>query len=76
MTILSTLRGFKLYKRAAKHTAFVDDEKVKDEYYPESIEVIKKLTGASRVILFDHSKQPLTSCDSCVMNDSDFHSVH
>lgn len=47
--------GFQLYKRAVKHTSFTDDEKVKEEYYPESIELIKELTGASRVVLFDHS---------------------
>jgi len=40
--------GFKLYKRAAKHTA-----------------------GASRVILFDHSRQSPTSCYSCLMSDSE-----
>lgn len=43
-----------------KHTAFVDDEEIKREYYPESIELVKKATGASKVVLFDHS----TSCYS------------
>ena len=48
--------GFQFYKHTSKHTAFTDDEEIFREYYPESIELIKKLTGASRVELFDHSK--------------------
>jgi hypothetical protein len=52
--------GFQLFTRPTKHAAFDNDEKVKEEYYPESIEAIKELTGASRVVLFDHSKQSWT----------------
>jgi hypothetical protein len=47
--------GFQLFKKAASHKTFVDDAKVKEEYYPESIELIKELTGASTVVLFDHT---------------------
>lgn len=47
--------GFQFVKRAAKHTAFVDEEAIKKEYYAESIDLIKDVTGASRVVLFDHS---------------------
>ncbi|KAG5653927.1 hypothetical protein H0H81_009284 [Sphagnurus paluster] len=47
--------GFQLVHRPAKHTAFTEDEAVKREYYPESVELIKELTGASRVVLFDHT---------------------
>jgi hypothetical protein len=49
--------GFQFYKHTSKHTTFDNDEEIYREYYPESIELIKKLTGASRVELFDHSKQ-------------------
>jgi hypothetical protein len=48
--------GFQLYNRPSKHKAFTDDAEIEREYYPESIELIKELTGASRVVLFDHSK--------------------
>ena len=48
--------GFQFYKHTSKHTTFANDEEIRREYYPESIELIKKLTGASRVELFDHSK--------------------
>lgn len=48
--------GFQYFHRAAKHEAFIDDAEVEREYYPESIELIKELTGASRVVIFDHSE--------------------
>ncbi|KAF5342824.1 hypothetical protein D9758_013380 [Tetrapyrgos nigripes] len=47
--------GFQFYNEPAKHKSFKNDEEIKREYYPESIELIKKLTGASRVVLFDHT---------------------
>ena len=51
--------GFQFYKSPAKHTSFSNDQEIQDEYYPESIELLKKLTGASRVVIFDHSKSIL-----------------
>ena len=36
--------------------AFEDDAALEKEYYPESIALIKELTGASRVVVFDHSE--------------------
>jgi hypothetical protein len=54
--------GFQLYKRPTKFTGFRDDEKVFKEYYPECVEIIKEVTGASRVVLFDHSQSA-----SCVL---------
>ena len=47
--------GFQFYRRPAKHTRFLDEEEIRAEYYPESIELIKELTGATKVFLFDHS---------------------
>ena len=47
--------GFKFYKHASKLTTFDNDEEIRRVFYPESIELIKKLTGASRVEIFDHS---------------------
>jgi len=52
--------GFQLFRRPAKHTSFTTDEDIYREYYPESIELLKELTGASRVVLFDHSKHAST----------------
>ena len=47
--------GFQYFEHKSKHSSFTNDEEIYQEYYPESIELIKSLTGASRVVLFDHS---------------------
>jgi hypothetical protein len=47
--------GFQFYSHDSVHKKFVDDEEIKREYYPESEALLKKLTGANRVVLFDHS---------------------
>jgi len=47
--------GFQFFKGAASHAHFANDEEIEKEYYPESIELVKKLTGASRVVPFDHT---------------------
>ncbi|KAF9235941.1 hypothetical protein BU15DRAFT_89359 [Melanogaster broomeanus] len=47
--------GFQFVKKPAKHTTFVDEDDIKAEYYPESIALLKEVTGASRVVLFDHT---------------------
>jgi len=47
--------GFQFFKAPAKHTSFNSDAVIEEEYYPESIELLKKLTGANRVVLFDHT---------------------
>ncbi|KAJ3743709.1 hypothetical protein DFH05DRAFT_1242656 [Lentinula detonsa] len=47
--------GFQYYQHKSKHTSFSNDEEIEKEYYPESEELIKELTGASKVVLFDHT---------------------
>lgn len=49
--------GFAFVKARAEHKGFNNDEEIEREYYPESVELLKKLTGASRVVLFDHSRE-------------------
>ncbi|KAL4068775.1 hypothetical protein V8B97DRAFT_813543 [Scleroderma yunnanense] len=46
--------GFQYYCHPAKHTTFLNDKEIKEEYYPESMELIKKLTGATKVVVFGH----------------------
>ncbi len=48
--------GFQFSHRPTKVTNFQDDKELEEVYYPESIELIKELTGASRVVIFDHSQ--------------------
>ncbi|XP_006457246.1 hypothetical protein AGABI2DRAFT_229573, partial [Agaricus bisporus var. bisporus H97] len=49
--------GFQFHIRPTKLVAndFQDEKKVKGEYYAESTELIKEFTGASRVVIFDHT---------------------
>jgi len=48
--------GFQLISNSpSKHSGFTEDAAIESEYYPEVIENIKKVTGASRVVIFDHS---------------------
>lgn len=61
--------GFQYYHHKSKHTAFSNDEDIEREYYPESVELIKQLTGASKVVLFDHSASTLLL--TCTYNHHD-----
>ena len=55
-TVSLDTAGFQFYKIPTKYKGeFLDDEEIKREYYPECEELIKKLTGASKVVIFDHS---------------------
>ncbi|KAG6819920.1 hypothetical protein H0H93_007391 [Arthromyces matolae] len=47
--------GFQLVHGPASHKSFEDDEEIQREYYPESIELIKSVTGASKAVIFDHT---------------------
>ncbi|KAI1081702.1 hypothetical protein F5B20DRAFT_52948 [Whalleya microplaca] len=46
--------GFQFRRHASKAQDFHDPEKVEAEYYPESAQLLKEVTGASRVFIFDH----------------------
>lgn len=47
--------GFQLLQQPSSHKDFSDDKAIEREYYPESIDLIKGVTDASRVVIFDHS---------------------
>lgn len=55
-TLTLDTAGFQFFNAPSKHKSFESDSDIQAEYYPESVELIKKLTGATRVVLFDHSK--------------------
>ena len=50
--------GFEFHRHPVKHTRFLDDEEIRAEYYPECMEFIKELTGATKVFPFEHSGFP------------------
>jgi hypothetical protein len=41
--------------KTAVTSGFYDEQEIKDVYYPESAALIKQVTGASHVVVFDHS---------------------
>jgi hypothetical protein len=52
----SGFQFFSGYPTKLSYEGFEDEEEIKRVYYPESEELIKKLTGATRVVFFDHSE--------------------
>ncbi|OAA65861.1 hypothetical protein SPI_02648 [Niveomyces insectorum RCEF 264] len=47
--------GFQYYRHEATEKDFVDDEQIRKTYYPETEQLLKDVTGASRVFIFDHT---------------------
>ncbi|KAI0764325.1 hypothetical protein BD413DRAFT_482736 [Trametes elegans] len=47
--------GFQFVTWPSKEKAFDDEERIQKEYYPEVEELLKTVTGAKRVFIFDHT---------------------
>jgi hypothetical protein len=47
--------GFKFVRHVSSEKEFVDEEAIKTRYYQEVEELLKKETGAKRVLIFDHT---------------------
>ena len=47
--------GFQLVTAASSLTDFYDQEAVQTRYYAETVSLLEELTGASRVVVFDHT---------------------
>lgn len=47
--------GFQLVHHESQEKAFVDEDQIKGNYYPEIEQLLKDATGASRVLIFDHT---------------------
>jgi hypothetical protein len=47
--------GFALLQHRSAVSEFVDDEEIKQIYYPETEQVLKDATGADRIFIFDHT---------------------
>ncbi|TFL01354.1 hypothetical protein BDV98DRAFT_548891 [Pterulicium gracile] len=47
--------GFQFFKSATSVESFTDSERVKREYYPEVQKVLRDVTGAGRIVIFDHT---------------------
>ncbi|KAK1496604.1 hypothetical protein CTAM01_08242 [Colletotrichum tamarilloi] len=46
--------GFQYVRHTSVETDFTDEERVKGVYYPEMEKLYKEITGASRVVIFNH----------------------
>ncbi|KAM3514408.1 hypothetical protein MY11210_001962 [Beauveria gryllotalpidicola] len=47
--------GFQVVQRAVTERDFVDEEQIKSGYYAETEKLLKDVTGADRVFIFDHT---------------------
>ncbi len=47
--------GFIFINHETQVSDFYDEEEVRSVYYPEMEQLVKQLTGASRVVMFDHT---------------------
>ncbi len=47
--------GFQFVQHASAEAEFVDEERIKGVYYKEAEELLKSVTGAKRVLIFDHT---------------------
>ncbi|KAF2121697.1 amino acid permease-domain-containing protein [Lophiotrema nucula] len=58
--------GFQFYPHVSVEKDFLDDEQIKAQYYPETEQLLKDATGASRVFIFDHTirRQPQDALDA------------
>ena len=47
--------GFQLLTAPSSVVDFLDDDEIRSRYYAEAISLLEELTGASRVVIFDHT---------------------
>jgi hypothetical protein len=57
------VHGFRFIDHDTKVASFFEDEQIKRVYYPEMEALIKAETGASRVVVFDHTLRTADDAD-------------
>ena len=70
--------GFQFVKHESKEKDFYDVEKIKTEYYPETEQLVKDVTGASRTFVFNHAirRQPVEAADGSVPGRGPTYNAH
>ncbi|KAI0203402.1 hypothetical protein F4808DRAFT_467472 [Astrocystis sublimbata] len=59
------VQGFQVVPNVAEEKDFVDDEQIKKVYYPETERLLKEVTGASKIFIFDHTvRRPAPSTET------------
>ncbi|KAI4157542.1 MAG: hypothetical protein LQ342_008195 [Letrouitia transgressa] len=63
--------GFQIYRHVSAEKDFRDEDQVKRVYYPEIEAMMKEITGASHIHIFDHTirRQPLPQPTSAAGSD-------
>lgn len=56
-------QGFMFARRETKVKNFYDEDEVKSVYYPEVAQLVKELTGATKVVVFDHNVRCATMAE-------------
>ncbi|KAI8623714.1 hypothetical protein F5Y19DRAFT_492010 [Xylariaceae sp. FL1651] len=70
--------GFQYVKHESKEKDFFDAEKIKAQYYPETEQLVKDVTGASRAYIFNHviRRQPKEAADGTVPGRGPTYNAH
>ncbi|OKL60846.1 hypothetical protein UA08_03202 [Talaromyces atroroseus] len=70
--------GFQFVKHESKEKDFLDVEKIKAEYYPETEQLVKDVTGATRTFVFNHAirRQPVEAADGSVPGRGPTYNAH
>jgi hypothetical protein len=55
--------GFRFVDHPTRMEDFFDPEEIKRVYYPEMVELVKRESGASRVVVFDHTLRTADKAD-------------
>ncbi len=55
--------GFRFVEHPTRMKDFFDPDEIKRVYYPEMIELVKRESGASRVVVFDHTLRTADQAD-------------
>jgi hypothetical protein len=55
-------QGFQVVSAASSVTEFNDEAAVRSRYYAETVSLLEELTGASRVVVFDHTIRRRIPC--------------
>jgi hypothetical protein len=65
-TVTLDTAGFQFGVHESAFTDFHDEQKIRDAYYPESVELIKRVTGARHIVIFHHSMRTIVLAASGV----------
>ncbi|KAI1493362.1 amino acid permease-domain-containing protein [Biscogniauxia mediterranea] len=55
------VQGFQIHQHVSQEKDFADDDHIKAVYYPETEQLLKDVTGASKIFIFDHTIRGATN---------------